>query len=87
MTRGWLGAVLGHHTRSLGVEHFGQTGSLAELYRHSGIDADGIVVHIGSEQMHWYQHWYVWAGAAAVIGGTVTAFALANRAPTRIEGF
>ena len=51
------------------------------------IDADGIVVHLGSEQMHWYQHWYVWAGAAAVIGGTVTAFELANRAPTRIEGF
>ena len=42
----WLGAVLGHHTRSLGVEHFGQTGSLAELYRHYGIDADGIVAAV-----------------------------------------
>ena len=27
----------------LGVEHFGQTGSLAELYRHYGIDANAIV--------------------------------------------
>jgi pyruvate dehydrogenase E1 component len=45
-TLGWLGAVLGHHTRSLGVEHFGQTGSLAELYRHYGIDADGIVAAV-----------------------------------------
>ena len=35
--------ALGHRTRSLGVEHFGQTGSLAELYRHYGIDTDGIV--------------------------------------------
>jgi len=43
---GWLGSVLGHHTRSLGVEHFGQTGSLAELYRHYGIDADGIVAAV-----------------------------------------
>jgi pyruvate dehydrogenase E1 component len=39
----WLGAVMGHRARSLGVEHFGQTGSLAELYRHYGIDANSIV--------------------------------------------
>jgi pyruvate dehydrogenase E1 component len=45
-TLGWLGAVVGHQTRSLGVEHFGQTGSLAELYRHYGIDADGIVTAV-----------------------------------------
>ena len=41
-TLGWLGAVAGHRTRSLGVEHFGQTGSIAELYAHYGIDAAGI---------------------------------------------
>ena len=32
-TLGWLGAVAGHRVRPLGVEHFGQTGSIAELYR------------------------------------------------------
>ena len=42
-TLGWLGSVHGHRTRSLGVEHFGQTGSIAELYRHYGIDARGII--------------------------------------------
>jgi pyruvate dehydrogenase E1 component len=42
-TLAWLGAVGGHRTRSLGVEHFGQTGSIKELYRHYGIDAQGIV--------------------------------------------
>jgi pyruvate dehydrogenase E1 component len=42
-TLAWLGAVAGHRARSLGVEHFGQTGSLAELYRHYGIDANAIV--------------------------------------------
>jgi pyruvate dehydrogenase E1 component len=42
-TLAWLGAVNGHRTRSLGVEHFGQTGALAELYRHYGIDANSIV--------------------------------------------
>ncbi len=42
-TLAWLGAVAGHRARPLGVEHFGQTGSLAELYRHYGIDANAIV--------------------------------------------
>ena len=42
-TLAWLGAVAGHRTRSLGVEHFGQTGSIPDLYRHYGIDADAII--------------------------------------------
>jgi pyruvate dehydrogenase E1 component len=41
-TLAWLGSVYGHRTRSLGVEHFGQTGTIADLYRHFGIDAQGI---------------------------------------------
>jgi pyruvate dehydrogenase E1 component len=41
-TLGWLGSVVGQRTRPLGVEHFGQTGSLPELYRHYGIDANAI---------------------------------------------
>jgi pyruvate dehydrogenase E1 component len=41
-TLGWLGSVMGHRTRSLGVEHFGQTGTIQDLYRHYGIDAQGI---------------------------------------------
>jgi pyruvate dehydrogenase E1 component len=42
-TLAWLGAVSGHRTRALGVEHFGQTGALADLYEHYGIDANAIV--------------------------------------------
>jgi pyruvate dehydrogenase E1 component len=42
-TLAWLGAVTGHCTRSLGVEHFGQTGTIQDLYRHFGIDAQGII--------------------------------------------
>jgi len=41
-TLAWLGAVAGHRVRALGVEHFGQTGSLADLYRHYGIDTNAI---------------------------------------------
>jgi len=42
-TLAWLGAVHGRRVRPLGVEHFGQTGSIAELYRHYGIDTNAIV--------------------------------------------
>ena len=42
-TLGWLGAVAGHRTRSLGVERFGQTGTIADLHRLHGIDAQAIL--------------------------------------------
>ena len=40
---GWLGSVRGHRLEALGVEHFGQTGTIDELYRHHGIDANAII--------------------------------------------
>lgn len=42
-TLSWLGAVAGHRTAPLGVEHFGQTGTIADLYRHFAIDAAAII--------------------------------------------
>ncbi len=42
-TLAWLGAVQGHQTIPLGVEHFGQTGTIGDLYHHYGIDAAAIV--------------------------------------------
>lgn len=45
-TLAWIGAVHGHRMRTLGVEHFGQTGSIPELYRHHGIDANAIVAAV-----------------------------------------
>ena len=42
-TLGWLGSVAGHRVAALGVEHFGQSGSIADLYRHHGIDTDAIL--------------------------------------------
>ncbi len=41
-TLGWLGAVYGHRQQPLGVEHFGQSGSIDDLYRHHGINAQAI---------------------------------------------
>lgn len=42
-TLAWIGGVAGHRTISLGVEHFGQTGTIGDLYKHYGIDAVSIV--------------------------------------------
>jgi pyruvate dehydrogenase E1 component len=42
-TLAWLGAVCGHRLRALGVDQFGQTGTLSELYRHYAIDANAII--------------------------------------------
>lgn len=42
-TLAWLGGVHGHRVTSLGVEHFGQTGTIADLYHHHGIDTNAIL--------------------------------------------
>ncbi len=42
-TLAWLGSVWGHRTIPLGVEHFGQTGTIGDLYRHFGLSAESIV--------------------------------------------
>jgi pyruvate dehydrogenase E1 component len=45
-TLAWLGSVAGHRTIPLGVEHFGQTGTIADLYHQHGIDAETIVERV-----------------------------------------
>ena len=39
----WIGSVAGHRVRALGVEHFGQSGSIPELYAHYGLDAAAVL--------------------------------------------
>lgn len=45
-TLSWLGAVAGHKTIPHGVEHFGQTGSIMDLYQHFRLDRHSIVQSI-----------------------------------------
>lgn len=42
-TLGWLGSVAGHRIYPLGVDTFGQSGNLQDLYAHYGIDSDAIL--------------------------------------------
>jgi len=39
----WLGGVIGHRVSPLGLDRFGQTGTLDDLYRHYRLDVDAIV--------------------------------------------
>lgn len=42
-TLSWLGSACGQRIIPFGVEHFGQRGTISDLYRHFGIDDDAIV--------------------------------------------
>ena len=42
-TLSWLGAVARHRAYPLGVEHFGQSGDIPDLYRVYGLDTDAIL--------------------------------------------
>ena len=42
-TLAWLGSVANHHIVPLGVDRFGQSGDLPDLYREYGIDTDAIL--------------------------------------------
>ena len=39
----WIGSAAGHRCYPLGVDHFGQSGSVPELYAHHRIDLDAIL--------------------------------------------
>src|SRR3546814_21193985 len=43
LTLSWLGGVRGHRVQALGVEHFGQTGTVQDPYAHHRIDTAAIV--------------------------------------------
>jgi pyruvate dehydrogenase E1 component len=42
-TLSWIGSVVGHRVKPLGVEHFGQSGTIPDLFHHYNIDANAIV--------------------------------------------
>ncbi len=42
-TLSWLGAVAGHRIQALGVERFGQSGTIPDLYREHRLDVDAIL--------------------------------------------
>jgi len=52
------------------------------------IDASAVTVITRSESKHWYEHWYVWAGAAAVAAsafGGYEAYSYATRPATSLK--
>jgi hypothetical protein len=51
------------------------------------VDANTLVFTTGTapEQPHWYSHWYVWAGAAVVLGASVGTYEYMAREPTQVR--
>jgi len=51
------------------------------------VDANTLVFTTGTapEQPHWYSHWYVWAGAAVVLGASVGTYEYMSREPTQVR--
>lgn len=47
-TLSWLGSVCGHQTIAHGVEHFGQTGTIDDVYRHFGLDKASLVQSVSA---------------------------------------
>ena len=47
-TLAWLGSVAGHRTIPHGVERFGQTGTIADLYTHFRIDRHALVESVNA---------------------------------------
>jgi pyruvate dehydrogenase E1 component len=39
----WLGGVAGHRVRALGVESFGQSADIPDLYRLKGLDTEAMI--------------------------------------------
>lgn len=60
-----------------------------------GGDTGVVVVGGGSDEggggpvdhPRWYNRWYVWAGAAVLLGGVVITYEVATRDPTSLRGF
>jgi pyruvate dehydrogenase E1 component len=42
-TLSWLGAVARHRVVALGVDRFGQSGDIPDLYREYGLDSQAII--------------------------------------------
>jgi hypothetical protein len=51
------------------------------------IDANTLVFTTrgAPEQPHWYSHWYVWAGAALVVGAAAGGYEYMTREPTQVR--
>lgn len=50
-TLSWLGSVHGHTIAPLGVDRFGQSGSVSEIYRNYGIDTEAFIDAVAEVQL------------------------------------
>ncbi len=59
----------------------------AALDPENMVDATQVTVVRTERSQRWYERWYVWVGAGAVIGGGILGYEYMSREPTSIRGF
>jgi hypothetical protein len=59
----------------------------AALEPDNMVDIDSLTTGESAHEAHWYQHWYVWAGLAAVVGGGIVGYESIHHPPTTLRGF
>ena len=62
---------------------------MAALDPDNMIEPGSVPIMLVREQhrQRWYERWYVWAGIAAVAGGSALTYHYATREPTEVRGF
>ena len=60
---------------------------LAALDPENMTEASAVMVIERQRDKRWYEHWYVWAGAALLVGGGIAGHEYLSREPTSIRGF
>jgi hypothetical protein len=64
-----------------------QSKVMAALNPDNMIEPTSIMVIENPRQQHWYERWYIWAGVAALAGGSSLTYHYATREPTSVRGF
>jgi hypothetical protein len=60
---------------------------LAALDPDNMMEASAVLVADRPHTAKWYEHWYVWAGAAVLLGGGIATYEYLGRDPSSIKGF
>ena len=51
------------------------------------VEPSTVMIVEKQRRQHWYERWYVWAGIAAVAGGSVLTYQYMSREPSSVRGF
>jgi len=60
---------------------------IAALDPDNMVEPTSVMIIEKQRHQHWYERWYVWAGVAAIAGGSYLGYSYMTREPTSLRGF